>query len=134
MGDFSVIHEMTFQLRTSDFAKGQAWYQSFLQREPDFVPHEGFAEWEVLPGCWLQLAEGTPAEGSGPVRFAVVDIEAEKERLINELQIEPFEIFQREEVPVKWGTFADPWGNRLGLFEYLDAAEKEEKQKRLAKL
>lgn len=44
-----------------------------------------------------------------------------------------FEIFQREEIPVKWGTFACAWGNRLGLFEYLDAVEKEEKQKRLAK-
>ncbi|WP_198674225.1 hypothetical protein [Brevibacillus sp. Leaf182] len=44
-----------------------------------------------------------------------------------------FEIFQREEIPVKWGTFACACGNRLGLFEYLDAVEKEEKQKRLAK-
>jgi hypothetical protein len=127
-----MIHEMTFQLRVADFAKGLAWYQTLLQREPDFVPHEGFVEWEVLPGCWLQLAEGTPVEGSGPIRLAVIDLEAERERMIRELKVEPFEIFQREEVPVKWGTFADPWGNGLGFFEYLDEAEKAEKLKRFA--
>lgn len=38
-------------------------------------------------------------------------------RLMNELQIDHFEICSREEVPAKWATFADPWGNRLGFFE-----------------
>lgn len=51
--------------------------------------------------------------------------------MIHELQVEPFEVYQREEVPVKWGTFADPWGNRIGFFEYLDEAEKAEKLKRI---
>lgn len=125
-----MIHEMTIQIRVADFAKGQAWYEVLLQREPDFIPHEGFAEWEIIPGCWLQVAEGLAAEGSGPMRFAVIDIEAERERLAASLHIAHFEIYQREEVPVKWGTFADPWGNRIGFFEYLDEAEKAEKLRR----
>lgn len=128
-----MIHEMTIQIRVADFAKGQAWYEILLKREPDFIPHEGFAEWEIIPGCWLQVAEGVAAEGSGPMRFAVMDIEAERERLAESLQIAHFEIYQREEVPVKWGTFADPWGNRIGFFEYLDEAEKAEKLKRFSR-
>ncbi len=66
------------------------------------------------------MAEGTPAEGSGPLRLAVKDITAQKNRLIRELNVDRFEVFSRQVVPVKWGTFTDPWGNRIGLFEYID--------------
>mgnify|MGYP001306816834 FL=1 len=57
----------------------------------------------------------------------MTDIEGERERLVKELKIDDFVIYSREEVPVKWGTFSDPWGNRLGFFEYLD--KEEEKQR-----
>ncbi len=118
---------MTVQVRVHDFTRGSNWYQTFLNRTPDFIPHDGFAEWEIIPGCWLQVAEGTPSEKSGPIRIGVSDIEGERERLVRILEIDKFKIHQREEVPVKWGTFSDPWGNLLGLFEYID--KKEEKQR-----
>jgi hypothetical protein len=120
---------MTVQIRVSDFDKGLEWYKTLLNSEPDFVPHNGFAEWELLPGCWLQVAEGTPSNGSGPIRLGVTSIESERTRLIKELGVASFEIFSREEVPVRWGTFMDPWGNHLGLFEYLNDTEKDERIK-----
>jgi len=86
-------------------------------------------EWELIPGCWLQLAEGTPSQGSGPLRLGVKDLKAEKERLVRELNVENFEVFSRQEVPVKWGTLTDPWGNCIGLFEYLDKKEDDERIK-----
>ncbi len=46
-----MICEMTIQVRVSDFADGLSWYRTLFQRDPDFVPHEGFAEWELVPGC-----------------------------------------------------------------------------------
>ncbi|MFP7296902.1 VOC family protein [Neobacillus niacini] len=120
-----MIYEMTYQVRVTNFNKGLMWYKTLLNREPDFVPHEGFAEWELIPGCWLQVAEGTPANGSGPIRLGVLSIEEERNRMVEELNVdESFEIFSREEVPVKWATFTDPWGNRLGFFEYIDENEK----------
>jgi hypothetical protein len=112
-----MISEMTVQVRVLDFVKGKEWYTVFLQLEPDFVPHEGFAEWEVLPGCWLQVAEGEPAVGAGPIRFSVENMEAERARMMEELQVSYFDIHGREEVPVRWATFEDPWGNRVGIFE-----------------
>ncbi|MBB6452708.1 hypothetical protein HNQ94_001154 [Salirhabdus euzebyi] len=118
-----MIYEMTVQVRVSNIEEGQRWYEVLLNRGPDFVPHHGFAEWELLPGCWLQLAEGEPTVGSGPIRLGVKNIEIERDKLINILDVEPFEIFNREEVPVKWATFQDPWGNRLGFFEYRDKKE-----------
>jgi hypothetical protein len=119
------IYEVTVQFRVSDFEKGRNWYQTLLNKEPDFIPHEGFAEWKLIPGSWLQIAEGTPTEGSGPLRLGVTDIESERDRVVKELNVAPFEVYSREGVPVRWGTFSDPWGNRIGFFEYLDELEKE---------
>lgn len=118
---------MTTQVRVTDIAKGQKWYRILLNKAPDFIPHDGFAEWELIPGCWLQVAEGTPTNGNGPLRMGVTDIEQERDRIVKELQVEKFDVHSREEVPVKWGTFTDPWGNRLGFFEYLDKKEEAER-------
>ena len=120
-----MIYELTFQVRAADFDQGLSWYKTLLNKEPDSIPHEGFAEWELIPGSWLQLAEGTPSEGSGPLRMGVASIERERDRLKSELNIKEFDIHSRAEVPVKWATFNDPWGNRIGFFEYLDEMEKD---------
>lgn len=112
-----MVSELTIQIRVADFEKGLHWYTKLLKRTPEFIPHNEFAEWEIIPGCWLQLAEGIPSEGSGPIRFGVTSIEEERSRLMSELYMDHFEICSREEVPAKWATFADPWGNRLGFFE-----------------
>lgn len=122
-----MIYEMTTQVRVGDFDEGKKWYQSLLNKEPDFIPHEGFAEWELIPGCWLQVAEGVPSEDSGPLRLGVTSIEHERTRMIEELNVTFFEIHSREEVPVRWATFSDPWGNRLGFFEYVNEKVKNEK-------
>ncbi|ANC76220.1 VOC family protein [Fictibacillus phosphorivorans] len=122
-----MIYEMTVQVRVSNMEDGQKYYETLLNRQPDFTPHEGFAEWELLPNCWLQVAEGDPAVGTGPLRLGVVDLDAERKRLMDILHVEYFEIYERVEVPVRWATFSDPWGNRLGLFEYKDSESKNEK-------
>jgi hypothetical protein len=120
-----MIFEMTYQVRVADFEKGKHWYETLLKKEPDFIPHEDFAEWEFIPGCWLQVSQGEPSANSGPIRLGVMDIEAERQRLMDKLQLECFEIHGREEVPVKWATFQDPWGNLLGFFQYLDENERD---------
>ncbi|SDL63921.1 VOC family protein [Sediminibacillus halophilus] len=112
-----MIETVTFQVRVKDFQEGRKWYAAFLQKQPDFEPHHGFAEWELLPGCWLQVAEGEPAVGNGPLRIQTASIEQERNRLLERLQVNRFSIHSREEVPVNWASFMDPWGNRLGLFE-----------------
>ncbi|MCH7320692.1 VOC family protein [Solibacillus sp. MA9] len=124
-----MIFEITNQVRVTDFKEGRKWYETLLNKEPDFIPHDGFVEWEIIPGFWLQVAEGTPSEASGPLRLGVTDIIAERDRLVKELGIEEFEIYSRDEVSAKWGSFTDSWGNRLGLFEYLDKKEENDRIK-----
>lgn len=122
-----MLFEVTNQIRVPDLLEGQQWYEKLLGKKPDFIPHEGFVEWEVIPGFWLQLAEGTPSKNSGPFRIGVTDLEATRDLLVQELNIARFEIHSREEVPVKWGTFEDPWGNGVGFYEYHDKKEEEER-------
>ncbi|PLT28917.1 VOC family protein [Peribacillus deserti] len=120
-----MIYEMTIQVRVADFNRGYKWYETLLKRNADLIPHEGFAEWELVPGCWLQVAGGIPSDGSGPVRLGVTDIESERNRIMSALGVSFFDIHTREEVPVKWAGFTDPWGNRLGFFEYKNINDKE---------
>ncbi|WP_054752237.1 VOC family protein [Piscibacillus salipiscarius] len=110
------------QLRVPEFDQGLKFYERIFGRKPDFVPHEGFAEWEVVPGAWLQIGEGEPTDNR-PIRFGVQDLEQAKSDIMAKFPISDFEVFSREEVPVKWGTFEDPWGNKIGFFEYLDQEE-----------
>ncbi|WP_226682916.1 VOC family protein [Sutcliffiella horikoshii] len=124
-----MVFEVTTQVRVSSIVEGQEWYETLLKKKPDFIAHEGFVEWELIPGCWLQVAEGPLTEGNGPVRLGVTDIELERDRLVEELKIDSFDIHSREGVPVKWGTFPDPWGNRLGFYEYLNKSEEQERMK-----
>jgi hypothetical protein len=122
---------MTVQIRVPDIHAGQKWYATFLHRGPDEIPHEGLLSWQLLSACWLQVAQGTPATESGPLRLGVTDLEAERKRLMQLLGIEYFEIHQRQETYVKWATFNDPWGNQIGLFEYMQPTEKYIRMKRI---
>lgn len=122
-----MFREMTIQFRVSSFQEGLKWYEAVLGRPADFSPHEGFAEWELIPNSWLQIAEGESAYGSGPVRVDVGDVSKELTRLEAELGVKDVEVFSRVEVPVKWCTFSDPWGNQFGYFQYLKNSKGMEK-------
>ncbi|GAK39141.1 lysine/ornithine N-monooxygenase [Paenibacillus sp. TCA20] len=61
--------------------------------------------------------------------MGTTNIEAKRDILVKLLKINDFEIYLRPEVSVKWGTFSDPWGNRLGFFEYLNKSEEQERIK-----
>ncbi|WP_164669770.1 VOC family protein [Virgibacillus doumboii] len=110
---------VTFQVRIADYEQGMGWYEKLFNRKPDFIPHEDFAEWEIVPDAWLQVAKGNPTEGNGPLRLGVEDIEKERERLMNELDIEIESVNTREGVPAAWCSFEDPYGNRIGLYQDL---------------
>lgn len=119
------IQGVTFQVRVSDYEEGRHWYGKLLGRPPDLLPHEGFqdqagfCEWELMPGsgCWLQVAEGVPAANSEPIRFGVVDIGLQVERLSQELDLGQPVIGTTPDGQVKFCTFKDPFGNRVGFYE-----------------
>jgi hypothetical protein len=109
---------VTIEVRVSDFGAGAHWYTRLLGRPPDLTPRADFWEWEILPKCYLQVGQGTPATGSGPIRLGVADVAAERARVHDALGVAVSEI-ERIEGVAAWCTFEDPFGNRLGLFEDL---------------
>ena len=112
---------VTFQVRVTDYQEGFKWYKTLFNRDPDFIPHEDFAEWEIVKDTWLQVAKGEPAKGNGPMRLGVQDIYSERERLMKSLDMRMEEVQTREGVPAAWCSFSDPFGNLIGLFEELES-------------
>ncbi|AVQ97745.1 ornithine monooxygenase [Oceanobacillus iheyensis] len=108
---------VTFQVKITDYEKGIKWYEKLFNRKPDFIPHGDFAEWEIVPNTWLQVAKGEPTNGNGPLRLGVEDIENERRRLVEVLNIEIESVNTREGVPAAWCSFEDPYGNRIGLYQ-----------------
>jgi catechol 2,3-dioxygenase-like lactoylglutathione lyase family enzyme len=103
--------------KVPDIAAGVFFYSQLLGRKPDFELHEDFKEWELVPTCWLQLAEGTP-EPTGRLRLGVDNIENARERVQRELGVVCSEVGGISGLAV-WCNFPDPWGNHLGLFQDL---------------
>ena len=77
---------------------------------------EDFVEWEVVPGCWLQLQEGLEAGQAGPLRFAVDDIEVARAFLDEAFGIEAGPAV-RVDVTLSTCDFFDPFGNPLGFLQ-----------------
>lgn len=109
---------VTFQVRVPDFNKGVAWYTKLLGRKPDFVPHEGFAEWRIVPHAWLQVGKEQPVIGR-PIRFEVKDIKKEISSIEKKLGIKASNVTRVKGI-VDWCDFNDPWGNRLGFNQDLN--------------
>lgn len=109
---------VTNQVKVNDFREGRDWYVKLLGRLPDFMASDDFHEWEIVPGSWLQVAEGNPQTGNGPIRFGVTNLQQERERLTQELDVQVSEIEKVEGV-VAWVNFTDPFGNKLGFFQDL---------------
>lgn len=116
---------VTFQITVPDFEKGVEFYTKLLRRKPDFVPHRGFAEWEIVRNAWLQIGEGEPKIGR-PIRFGVRDIRKERNRIISEFGIKVSEIgdVNNSGDIAYWCDFEDPFGNKLGLFQDLSQTKK----------
>jgi hypothetical protein len=112
---------VTIQVRVTNYEEGLRWYKTLFDRDPDFIPHEDFAEWEIVKSTWLQVAKGKPSIGNGPLRLGIQDIHSERERLMKALHIKIEEVNTREGVPAAWCTFNDPYGNLVGLFQELDS-------------
>jgi len=125
MGGILRCTGVTFQVRVSDYSKGIEWYSMILGRPADFNPHEGhddfsgFSEWEIIKksNCWLQVAEGDPTPGSGPIRLGVDDLEMEVGRVAPILDGYLPDIHTTPDGKVRFCTFEDPFGNRIGFFQ-----------------
>ena len=109
---------VTAEYRVGDMSVARSFYGKLFGRAPDFEASPTFVEWEVVPGYWLQLRETDEGGFAGPVRFRVDDIDAERLRLIDELDVDIDDVTRVKGV-VAFCTFHDPFGNSLGILQDL---------------
>lgn len=50
-----MIIEITNQVRFTVIQQRHKRYEILLNKKPDLIPHDGFVECEILPGCWLKI-------------------------------------------------------------------------------
>ncbi|GAB3256244.1 VOC family protein [Kineosporia babensis] len=111
----------TLQLWVGDGSAGRAWYERLFGRAPDFRPEndDSFCEWIFVPGHWeVHVVEHPePGRQQGRFRFGVEEIDRVRAELMD-AGVDVSEVTTIERV-VKYCDFADPWGNRLGLYQDL---------------
>jgi Glyoxalase-like domain len=108
---------VTHLVPVPDVEEGREWYASLLGREPDVVPVSSVYEWKLRDGVWLQIAEGTVAEGETGqlLRLGVSSIDAAV-AAFTALGGEPE---ARADIPgiIAIQDLRDPFGNRLCFYE-----------------
>ena len=102
--------------QVSDIEKSLFWYKKWLG-EPDVVPMEGVAEYELNKNVWLQLSyEGTEKIEKSSIIIGIEDIESCKQ-ILGDNGIETGEIQDYEVVLVF--DIHDPDGNRISFAQEL---------------
>lgn len=100
----------------SDFEKSLAWYRAWLG-EPDVVPMEGVAEYQIADGAWLQLSsDDISLAGKGVIALGVEDAKGYRQELLD-AGVMVGELMDYEVVL----TFdiTDPDGNRISFAQEL---------------
>ena len=102
--------------QVSDIEKSLPWYKKWLG-EPNVVPMEGVAEYQLNKDVWLQLSyEGTEKIEKSSIIIGIEDIKSCKQ-ILGDNGIETGEIQDYEVVLVF--DIHDPDGNRISFAQEL---------------
>jgi glyoxylase I family protein len=107
------FHHVLSVVPVSELDVSKAWYQRLFGRAPDNEPMPVLAEWQVVPGGWVQVFVDEERAGSGLVNFAVDDLAAHVAEAA-ERGLAPGEI-EGVNKGVELVTLADPDGNLIRL-------------------
>jgi predicted enzyme related to lactoylglutathione lyase len=106
---------VTSVVPVKDFESSFNWYKTFFDREPDVVPMEGIAEWQLAENAWVQVSVDPDRAGSTSVVFCVKDVEAQRAAL-SSLNLAVGEIEEYPEI-IKMVEIVDPDGNKIALVQ-----------------
>jgi catechol 2,3-dioxygenase-like lactoylglutathione lyase family enzyme len=92
----------------ADYAAARPWYERFFGREPDMLPHETEAAWQLTDTAWVYVVEDAERAGSALVTILVDDLSA----WTDEADDDSIPGMRRAEI-------RDPDGNRIQLAQPL---------------
>jgi len=97
----------------SDLQASSRWYEALFGRPADNNPMPTLAEWQVVPGGWVQVFADAERAGSGLLNFAVDDLEAHVADLWHR-GLEPGD-FTGANKGIRLSALKDPDGNTISL-------------------
>jgi catechol 2,3-dioxygenase-like lactoylglutathione lyase family enzyme len=96
-------------IAVADYETARAWYERLLGREPDMVPTEGEAAWQLAEAGWLYVVADAERAGSSLLTLLVDDLDEHLAQLAGR------RLFPdgSQMIPgvVRKATFTDPDGN-----------------------
>ena len=93
------------------------WYQRLLGREPDVVPTDDVAEWQLADKAWLQVGTDPDRAGGTTVVLVVSDIDAQRAACA-EADVALGEVVEYPGI-VKMVDAVDPDGNKVTFVQDL---------------
>lgn len=108
------VNSLVSVFQVSDIEQSLEWYKKWLG-EPDVIPMEGIAEYELSPNAWLQLScDEENSQEKSAIVLGVEDIAMAK-RTLEECGIETGEIIDYE-VVLMFDIF-DIDGNKITIVQ-----------------
>jgi lactoylglutathione lyase len=108
------LTSVTIGIPVGNLKEASQWYERCLELKGHIEPATDIREYQIFPGCWLQLSEAETAKSQHSLLLGVLDLDGERQRL-RELGVEVGEI-NRVEGLIAWFDFQDPDGNNLSLY------------------
>lgn len=109
------VQQLFAGIAVADFGAARDWYERFMGRPPDMIPHEREAVWQATDSAWLYINQGdATAVGSGLLTLMVDDLD-DRVAGIAARGIEVGEITWVVPGEVRSAWVTDPDGNRIQL-------------------
>ena len=97
------------------FEESLTWYTQLIGREPDVVPVEGVAEWQIAGQAWIQVALDPERSGGTTLVICVNDLEKQYKACL----ASDFLIGEIQEYPevIKMAELQDLEGNKIAFVQ-----------------
>ncbi|OFC68789.1 VOC family protein [Alteromonas confluentis] len=102
-------------LPVKEFDRALDFYTRLFEREPDIIPMDGVAEWQLLEGAWIQLSVDPEKAGSTSVVITVTDID--KHHHFCESNGLPIGDIIEYPGVIKLAEVSDPEGNKVSFVQ-----------------
>lgn len=109
------INSVISAIPVKNFDHAVEWYKKLFEREPDLVPMEGIAEWQLAENAWVQVSVDPERVGTGSVIIGVDDVEAQR-KVCLKYNLVVGDIVEYPEV-IKMVEISDPEGNKISFVQ-----------------
>jgi predicted enzyme related to lactoylglutathione lyase len=110
-----IIKSVVTVISVKNYEASVAWYSKLFKRQPDLVPIDGVAEWELVNNAWIQVAADSDRAGHASV-VLVVDSIQKAHQECTDLALPISEVTEYPGV-VRIAEIVDPEGNKVAFVE-----------------